>query len=1394
MRESGAVPDSGPPTAEGEAREVRSRDPLIRPASPGRSRGFLLEALLLGAAFVPPFLPAGAGALCMAALAGGWLALGPPRREAVLAGSALFAAALVLAAGWLWGHRPAPAREGWVEAAREPYVQLWEGLKARGAAAAAALPELPRQTLPGETDSRQQVFDHLAAVTVPGRTFVLLDRSGQVWAWAGDGLLHQVDPFSLPREGFAYRSSFGSSTLLHVTPIGDDGRPWRLVVGRTLPADRLPFNPPGSWRPEDFRWSLVDRPSQADSGAWVLAEDDLPDLVVEPRRARPAVGGLPWARPLALACLALALLGLAVLRGVGVALRPAAPGERQRGVELLGLGGVGAAAFAATSSVLATAALLAGLAIGARGLRRGRPRTRAALLVALVAAGTLLLFAAAWGAQRWQGEAIDLAADLTASPVRTCLRLATWAAAFGILLVASRHGARSGIPSDRWAWTGALLLGTGAALHEIPAAALTAASLGAAAAALWLAPPRPLRRFGTLAVAAALASLLAAGAWETAYRLELRTNLGERILPRMAPPSEEEMRRLGGELQDHFARLDLKYLGPRTVERLDPQDLAFLLWRRSPLARRNAVSALVVEPEAEVPSSFAYGLSVTPDLDRAVLPSDLQGLPAWDALGTQGVAALTDGGEVWGRLRYWLKPRPGFRLDERALGEGVAAGLLGGGEPPGTWVEGLPAETVYGLYSRLDGRALLTPWEEAPPLPGDIAREVGGGFVVETPAGSSWAFARAGSDGWEVLFLPRLLGVSALERVLTHAAGTLALVLLGGLLVVLLALPRPAVRDLLQQAVRSYSKRLLIVYTLLVLVPLPLLNFTLIAGVKERLWEQRRAAGEGALVAAQRYLGQQLENLPVGSAIDFTSAEQLRQLAGIVRHDLNLYYGSRETRVDSSRPELFSAGLLPKRVPGEVFSRLALGGYNLTSRTRTAGETDFVELYAPLRLSGESTVRFFLSVPLLAQQKAVAAELAHLRRQAILVTALLFVFLAIASARLARGFAAPITQLVEGTRRIARGASSLDMAPADLELAALVQAVDEMAARIALGRQRLVREKQVVERMVEHITSGVVSLDEEGRVLMHNRVAQELIGVEIGGSLAEAVAGRERMVPLAEFLEGLDDEGGTVQKTVRLPEEDGQEREWSLVWVPIPGGGEPSALLVVDDATEVLRGQRLEAWAEMARIIAHEIKNPLTPIRLSAEHMKQVHTRDPAHFDDVFERCNANILRQVDELQQIAREFSTYSSILTIDPQPGDLGESLGTLVESYQAAPPPGITVTFDRPPEPVDARFDARLLGRAVRNLLENAVRASAGGGEVAVHLERGKKEAKITVTDTGPGVDPGLLGRIFDPYFSTHDTGTGLGLPISRRIVEEHGGTITARNRPTGGLEVEMTIPVS
>ncbi len=1337
-------------------------------------------------------------------------------RERRIAGPLLALAAVALATSWILDRSGHTSQAEWVEETRQQYQRLWTDLEAEAEAAARAVPRPQQDELSPQL--RLETFRRLGEIeTGKGRhALLLLDADGVPVAWAGEGLLHELpgellrsELPPLPPSGLYYRASFSAVTLLAIHPLDASRRPWRIAAGASYANETLPF--PNS---RTARWSLVDSPAQAVPGTDVVTLENAPTLVVErgPAEGRSRLAVL--ASRLAWIALGLALLALAVVRG----LRRVLPAGAQAGEEPAGrfvvplvLGGLIALAASFPIPLQPLAMLLAGVGLAALGLRGrlGEGGKAGRIPVAVKgAAAVLLLFLGAWALLRASAP-LDLAGDVLASAGTFALRLGFTGAAFGLLVLAGRRGHwgdpggpgdREAPPArDRPAWIAVALLLTGAAVCDQPWLAVPLLAAGGAVAAAWV----DLRRLGegmAIVVLVLLSVFAAAGVWETAYRLRLRSWAGSELLVRLAPPSHQDIERVAGEIHRYFLEADLQSLVPRDSAGLERQDLAYVLWKdsprqNSPLARHHSLSALVVVgPDGLPASSFSFGMPLTdqgafdPESARW---DDL--FPLWKDFLISGEAPLLSGGRPWGTVRYWMLPRPGFEVhDTRRLSE-VDVGLLKGGPVAGS-TEEIAAPALYALYAA-DRRAVLSPWDEEPPLPASLgapgARVTHA--VVETPGGPARAWARVSPQGWEVVYLPFLEPLAGLERLGNWSLGVILLLTLVAPPILLLALPRAAFRDVLRRTVRSYSKRLMIIYTVLLLIPLVALYFVLVSSMEERLRRDQRAAGEAALNSVQQLLGEELLKSAPGFGVDTVFGDRLLvHYAGIVRHEVNLYFGSAVHA--SSRHELFTAGLLPKRIPGETYRSLALLGYGLSSRTNRVGDTTYLEMYAPLRVPGTSMAneRLFLSMPLLAQQEEGARQLNQLRRHGLLVTAALFALLVAVGRTLARSFTRPLMQLVEGTRRIAAGAPSLDLAPSELELAALVEAVDEMARKIAEGRERLVREKQVVERMVENVTSGVVSLDRERRVLLHNRVAAELLGTAVGESLEEAVARSSRLAPVAAFLKTA---GAEMERaTVRLRGEDGGgEREWSLIWVPLPGTGEPSALLVVEDATEILRGQRLLAWAEMARMIAHEIKNPLTPIRLSAEHMREVYRHDPDHFDRVFERCTTNILTQVDELRSIASEFSAYSSIPRIDPQPADLVASMADLVEGYRAAPPQGVEVDFDAGPDAIVTRFDAKLLGRAVRNLIENALRASAGGGLVVVRVDQQDGYARIAVQDSGPGVQPDLLPRIFDPYFSTHDTGTGLGLPIARRIAEEHGGDITARNRPEGGLEVVVTLPV-
>ena len=904
-----------------------------------------------------------------------------------------------------------------------------------------------------------------------------------------------------------------------------------------------------------------------------------------------------------------------------------------------------AGSLAAVAVMLAAGLSLAWIFRRWRRRARGRPRPQAAALGL-----TGALAAVGYGLYRWQIRA----ADATGAPVDPGSSFGGSAGHWAVLLTAWVLLAGAALWASGWRdgrdWTHVLLIGTAAALGV-----------------------------GLLV--------------EVTHRPALRALLFERVQGGLDAPDPRAVEALAESTKSFLTGSDLRELAlgdPRELD--DRQDLALELWRRSPLAASEMFSALAVLREDGV-STFSYGLPVdveTGDLAVASARWPREDLPLWqEQRSASGEATVVSADRAWGAVRFWTAALPRHDVwGAAASGTGaeLELRLLRGG-PDRRRVESNPPGEALLAWVDGAGRPLVSRWQEDWLLPAPSeAVDPSRTMRVETPAGPALAWFSPGSlEGlWVVALLPEETVAARLWRIATVAARLVLAVSAVAFAVFLIGLPRAKPGGVFLPDLRRYSVRLTAVLALIAIVPLTLLNGLLVRNLGARIQAEQEVAGRAALVSLEHVLTDFLLGLPPGFSMDAQlDDELLAWLAEVVGHEVNLYW--RGSVYASSKPDLFTAGLMPKRIPGNVYSRLALLGHSTAARTQTAGQgASYLELYKPVSLGeerpGESGL--FVSVPLLAQQEAGTRDLAALRRQALVITTALVLLLVIVGARLARGFTRPLVRMIDGADRIAGGAASLGFKPQETELKTLAAAIDGMAARIASTRAR----------------------EEEA--------------------------------------------------------------------------------------------QRLEAWAEMARLIAHEVKNPLTPIRLSTEHLRRVWRDAPERLDEIFERCTENILFQVDELAHTAGEFGAYSRIPLARPAPGDLAAAVREVVEGYRRPPPEGVNVAFESRVEGRAARlrFDRRLVQRAVRNLLENALGASDGGGEVRVTVAAadGGAALGVTVDDRGPGVSDADLERIFEPYFSTSSGGTGLGLPIARRIVEEHGGTIAASRRREGGLSVRILLP--
>jgi two-component system nitrogen regulation sensor histidine kinase NtrY len=477
-------------------------------------------------------------------------------------------------------------------------------------------------------------------------------------------------------------------------------------------------------------------------------------------------------------------------------------------------------------------------------------------------------------------------------------------------------------------------------------------------------------------------------------------------------------------------------------------------------------------------------------------------------------------------------------------------------------------------------------------------------------------------------------------------------------------------------------------------------------------------------------------------------------------------------------------------VSAAAYSVIGLGGARQRTDVRLLEGTPFEEMTTGLAsVAGVPGVRSpgLLALLLLPQQRIAEEDAAQLTAAFSAFSLLMFLVSAAVAGRLAVRVARPVADLVEGTRAVARGDFAPHLAePPDAELRELVRAFLSMSHDLKERTDALSREKERLATLLSQLNAGVVAYGVDRRVLLANPAAAALGGGRVDGATLDEVFPGDAMGPVRDALARFGD-----PISEELEPRPGER--WRIVTVPLPLGGAGARMAVIEDVSDVVRSNRLAAWAEMARIIAHEIKNPLTPIRLSVEHLREVWRRRSPDFDRVLEDCVRNVLRQTDELRRSAAEFSDYARLPEPQRRPVDVGGLVRESVAAYAGAP--GIRWTVDAGPGLL-ADGDPRLLSRVLSNLIGNSVEALAngGGGEVrAVAAPRGERIV-VTVEDDGPGVPPAILPRLFDPYFSAKSGGTGLGLAIAKKIVEEHGGTIGAENRPDRGLRVRFDLPAS
>ena len=391
---------------------------------------------------------------------------------------------------------------------------------------------------------------------------------------------------------------------------------------------------------------------------------------------------------------------------------------------------------------------------------------------------------------------------------------------------------------------------------------------------------------------------------------------------------------------------------------------------------------------------------------------------------------------------------------------------------------------------------------------------------------------------------------------------------------------------------------------------------------------------------------------------------------------------------------------------------------------------------------------------------------------------------------------APIRRLMWAADRVAKGNLDIQVPVnrAEGDLATLGETFNKMTGELKTQRNALVSardqmdsRRRFTEAVLSGVGAGVIGLDADARVTILNLSAERLLGVTAAAGLGRPLA---EVVPETAAL--LEEARGAGQRAVQgniTVQRDGRERIFAMRVTTEQSAAEAHGWVVtLDDITALITAQRTSAWADVARRIAHEIKNPLTPIQLSAERLKRKYGRHITQDRDVFDQCTDTIIRQVGDIGRMVDEFSSFARMPkpVVDAQ--DLAETVRQAVFLMRVGHP---EVTFEAElPAAQPARFDRRLISQALTNILKNAAEAieavpdaERGKGRICVRVTEAGEDLLIDIIDNGAGLPREKRSRLLEPYVTTREKGTGLGLAIVGKIMEEHGGGIELNDSPEG-----------
>jgi len=556
----------------------------------------------------------------------------------------------------------------------------------------------------------------------------------------------------------------------------------------------------------------------------------------------------------------------------------------------------------------------------------------------------------------------------------------------------------------------------------------------------------------------------------------------------------------------------------------------------------------------------------------------------------------------------------------------------------------------------------------------------------------------------------------------------------------------------------------------------------------------------------------------------------------IAQRQKNYNLGSVEIFFDNRKERLFlhepgNDSITPLELTPKVLEEVFMGKEISTMQSTSGGDlisglSPILSDYNPKEVIGVVVVSYFMGKDLVDKMTVISQTNEEYKQLILLknpikfsyfITLSIVTLLILFSATwfglyLAKGITGPIHELAEATEEIAQG--NLDHhidVLADDEIGVLVNSFNKMTGDLKLSsvnlkqaNMDLERRRNYMETVLRNVSAGVVSIDRYGIISTINRAAEIMLGIKSDKVLNKKyidVLKPEHRELVVQILKDMKASGNDfIEKQIQLMPRDRVLTMLISVTISRDDKGNYVGMVVVfEDLTQLKKAERVAAWREVARRIAHEIKNPLTPVKLSAERLQRKYGNKITGKDgQVFQECTGTISNQVEVLKNLVNEFSRFARMPVTNPEPNDLNQVIHDSYIMYKDAHK-DIVFDFRRDDTIPPVNLDAEQIKRVMVNLLDNAVEAASASGnsariEIKTSCDSSLRKARVEVYDNGSGISPANKIRLFEPYFSTKKSGTGLGLAIVDSIISDHHGAVSVADNKPKGTVVAFELPIT